>query len=100
MNQHIIFRIILLTLVMNITACEMKPRRSFLPAIPDYDQYKKKVLILDKKLLEISGMFYEQNGKIAAINDEVGKIFFINEKDGSITEMKFGGKADYEDITK
>jgi uncharacterized protein YjiK len=58
------------------------------------------VLILDKKLLEISGIFYEQEGKIAAVNDEDGKIFFINEKDGAFTSIKFGGKADYEDITK
>jgi uncharacterized protein YjiK len=100
MNKHILFKILLLIFLFDSTGCKLKPRRSFLPAVPDYDQFKKKVLVLDKKLIEISGMFYEDKGKIAAVNDEDGKIFFINENDGSFSTMNFGSKGDYEDITK
>jgi len=56
--------------------------------------------ILDDELLEISGMFYLDDGRIASINDEDGRIFLINMQDGSFESHKFAGKGDYEDLVK
>lgn len=74
--------------------------KSFMPRIPGYDASKKQVLVLSKDLVEISGLFYMDNGKIAAINDEEGKIFLINPADGSFESFKFGHKRDYEDVVR
>lgn len=72
--------------------------KSIVPSVPGYDASQKEVIVLGKDLLEISGMYYLPNGKIAAINDEEGKIFFIDADDGDFTVSKFGKKRDYEDI--
>jgi hypothetical protein len=74
--------------------------KSFMPKLPGYDASQKKVLILDKDLVEISGLFYLDTDKIASINDEEGKLFFINPADGSYTVTKFGRKRDYEDVVR
>src|SRR5690349_17331359 len=73
--------------------CQTRPRRSFLPNIQGYDESKKEEFILDKKLLEISGMFYLPDGRIAANNDEEGKIFFLKLPEGTVEHFKFGGKG-------
>src|SRR4051812_14087436 len=80
--------------------CQMRPRRSFLPNIPGYDESKKEEFILDKKLVEISGMYYLPDGRIAANNDEEGKVFFLKLPEGSLEHFKFGGKGDYEDLVQ
>lgn len=72
--------------------------KSFVPSIPGYDVTKKQTTILDKDLLEISGMFWLPNKTIAAINDEDGKVFLVDPEDGDIQVRKFGKKRDYEDI--
>lgn len=73
--------------------------KSFVPRLKDYDISKRQTLVLDKDLLEISGIFYLDENRIAAINDEEGKIFLVNSSTGEATESKFGKKRDYEDIS-
>lgn len=86
-----------LFLVISFEACS-RQGKSFVPPIPGYQETSKKVIVLDKELLEISGMFYMPDTRIAAINDEDGKIFLINSTTGDYTVTKFGRKRDYEDI--
>ena len=90
--------IILFLFVMVLADCTPRPRRSFLPNIPGYDETQKELIILDKQLLEISGIFHVKDGVIAANNDEHGRIYFYNLNDKSIDVFKFAGKGDYEDI--
>ncbi len=61
---------------------------------PD-DTYK-----LSKKLIEISGLSLSPDGQqLIAVNDEQGKIFYLNKTNGNIErEVKFGGNGDYEGI--
>ena len=94
------FYLILFSVFFVFSTCTKGVRRSFLPAIPGYDETKKEVLVLDKQLLEISGMFFMKDGRIAVNNDEYGRIYFLNPKDGSYDIFKFGSKADYEDIVQ
>jgi len=86
-----------LLLIVCLAACRQQGK-SFVPAIPGYNATLKKVIILDKDLLEISGMYYMPDGRIASMNDEDGKIFLINNTTGEYTVTKFGRKRDYEDI--
>ncbi|MDF2186963.1 hypothetical protein [Paraflavitalea sp. CAU 1676] len=86
-----------LFLVTSFQACS-RQGKSFVPPIPGYSTTNKQVIVLDKELLEISGMFYLPDTRIAAINDEDGKIFMINSSTGDYTVTKFGRKRDYEDI--
>ena len=74
--------------------------KSFIPAIPGYEPAQKKQLVLDKELLEISGMFFLEDGRIAAINDEDGKIFLLDAATGNYDVHRFGKKRDYEDVVK
>lgn len=80
-----------------LTACS-RQGKSFVPAVPGYNAANKQVIVLDKELLEISGMYYLPDTRIAAINDEEGKIFLINSTTGDYTVTKFGRKRDYEDV--
>lgn len=84
-------------LVSSLTACS-RQGKSFVPPVPGYNTAQKQVIVLDKELLEISGMYYLPDTRIAAINDEEGKIFLINSTTGDYTVTKFGKKRDYEDI--
>lgn len=61
---------------------------------PD-DEYK-----LSKKLTEISGLSLSPDGQqLVAINDEQGKIFYLNKTNGDIErEVKFNHGGDYEGI--
>lgn len=86
-----------LFIVLSFQACS-RQGKSFVPPIPGYSTTNKQVIVLDKELLEISGMFYLPDTRIAAINDEDGKIFLINSTTGDYTVTKFGRKRDYEDI--
>lgn len=78
--------------------CDAVRGKSFLPPIPGYNAANKQVLILDKDLLEISGISFNANHQIAAINDEDGKLFLIDPATGNFTHTKFGKKRDYEDV--
>lgn len=55
---------------------------------------------LSKKLTEISGLSLSPDGKqLVAVNDEQGKIFFLNKENGKIEkEVKFNSSGDYEGI--
>ena len=55
---------------------------------------------LSKKLIEISGLSLSPDGQqLIAVNDEEGKIFYLNKNDGEIErEVKFGKGGDYEGI--
>lgn len=79
------------------TGCS-RQGKSFVPSIPGYNAANKQVIVLDKELLEISGMYYLPDTRIAAINDEDGKIFLVNSTNGDYTVTKFGRKRDYEDV--
>lgn len=74
--------------------------KSFVPPIPGYDLAHKETIVLDKELLEISGMNWMNDGRIAAINDEDGKIFLVNSSNGDFEVSRFGKKRDYEDVVK
>jgi hypothetical protein len=84
-------------LISSLAGCTQHGK-SFVPSIPGYDATLKKTIVLDKDLLEISGMYYLPDGRIASMNDEDGKIFLINNTTGDFTVTKFGRKRDYEDI--
>ena len=84
-------------LISSFTGCS-RQGKSFVPPVPGYNAATKTTIVLDKELLEISGMFYLPDGKIAAMNDEDGKIFLVNSTNGDYTVSKFGRKRDYEDI--
>lgn len=82
---------------LSLTGCS-RQGKSFVPSIPGYHTDTRQTIILDKELLEISGMYYLPDTRIAAINDEDGKIFLINSSTGDFTVTKFGRKRDYEDV--
>ena len=84
-------------LVSSLTGCS-RQGKSFVPSIPGYNAANKQLIVLDKELLEISGMYYLPDTRIAAINDEDGKIFLIISTNGDYTVTKFGRKRDYEDV--
>ena len=99
MPKHISHVLLALNFLYTLAGCS-GGGKSFLPGIPGYDAAQKKQHVLDKELLEISGMFYLPDGRIATINDEDGKIFFFNTTTGDLTIQRFGKKRDYEDIVK
>ena len=59
-----------------------------------------KTFKLSKKLIEISGISLSPDGQhLIAVNDEQGKIFYLNKENGKIEkEVKFGPNGDYEGI--
>ena len=86
--------------IFSFCSCSATSGRSFLPSIPGYHENQKRIIVLDDDLLEISGMYYLQDDQVASINDEDGKIFIIDTKNGSFKQLKYGKKRDYEDIVK
>ncbi len=97
MVKNIIF--ILLFLVL---ACGDKNRRAFIPYVPGYNEEVSVTKILPEKLDEISGLFYLPDGRMAAINDEEGEIFFLDydKESEELESIVFGKKNDYEEIVK
>lgn len=81
-----------------LIACNGKSGKSFLPELPGYDPSQKEVFVLNKQLLEISGIAYLDDTTLFAINDEDGKIFTTNLNPGKPVSFNFGKKNDYEDI--
>jgi hypothetical protein len=88
--------------ILVLIGCSSSSGRSFMPYVPGYSEKQKEVFVLKKKLLEISGIFYQQDGRIASMNDEDGKLFLFKPGDesDSIETFKFAGKDDYEDIVQ
>lgn len=93
-----LFSRIIPVLIVFAFGCDAVRGKSFLPPIPGYNAANKEVMVLDKDLLEISGISFNANHQIAAINDEDGKLFLIDPSTGKSTHTKFGKKRDYEDI--
>lgn len=96
---------IVISTLMLFVSCGMKK--------PDGSFYKKKgyhfpfdldkperIFDLAKDLDEISGIAFFEKNKLAAINDEQGKLYFINLKNSKTTAYKFGEDGDYEDIVR
>lgn len=95
-----LYCIVIITSIMLLQGCTAKSGRSFLPSIPGYAEKSKELFVLDDYLLEISGIFYLPDGRIAAHNDEKGSVFLFNLQNGEHETIKFSGKADYEDIVR
>lgn len=73
---------------------------SFVPAIPEYEGNQRQMTMLKRPLREISGIDFIGNNRLAAVNDEAGKLFFVNPDNGKYTVEEFGKKGDYEDLVK
>jgi hypothetical protein len=80
--------------------CHRLDGKFFVPEVPGYKEDAAEITILKRPLREISGIGYLEEDKLVAINDEAGKIFFVNPKNGNEQVVEFGSKADYEDIVK
>ena len=91
-----------MTFLMLGFSCSENNRRSFIPFIDGYNEELSETKILPDLLHEISGIFYLPDGRMAAINDELGEIYFVDfEKEpDSLESIKFGKKEDYEEILK
>lgn len=54
---------------------------------------------LDSELKEISGLSFTSYDDLLAVNDELGKIYYLAKSDGDIEQdVRFGRKGDYEGI--
>lgn len=82
------------------TGCGSHAGKSFVPRMPGYPDTNKKEYVLDDDLLEISGLAWLDSSRVAAINDEQGKLYIVDLSNGSATSTKFGGKGDYEELVK
>lgn len=83
-----------------LIGCNRLDGKSFVPEIPGYKEDASQMIILKRPLREISGIDYLGEDKLLAINDEAGKIFFVNPQNGEYQVAEFGSKADYEDVVK
>ncbi|HUR12567.1 MAG TPA: hypothetical protein VM012_14425 [Flavitalea sp.] len=81
-----------------IVGCTATSGRSFLPPVPGYNEKQKQLMVFDGELLEISGMYFLPDGRIAMNNDEEGKIFLVNMQTGAFESIEFEGKGDFEDL--
>ena len=83
-------------------SCEGQNRRAFIPYVAGYNEKMSVTRVLPGKLDEISGLFYLPDGRMVAVNDEEGEIFFLNfnEETEDPESIPFGKKNDYEEIVK
>lgn len=81
-------------------SCASRSGKSFVPAMPGYNDKLHEVYILKKDLLEVSGIVHLGGLRFAAINDEDGELFFTDLENDSIVKYRFKGKGDYEDLAK
>jgi uncharacterized protein YjiK len=65
-----------------------------------YDLTAYEKIVLPQQLDEISGIAFDSTGtQFAAVNDEEGKLFFLDPATGEIkNKIKFGDKGDYEEL--
>jgi len=99
MVSKLLYRIMMLLLLFVILgSCNGKHGKSFLPDIPGYSNENRQIFVLHKQLLEISGITYNRNGTLSAINDEDGKIFTVDYNERKPASVHFGENNDYEDI--
>ena len=81
-------------------SCGSHAGKSIVPQIPGYSDKSKQEFILDDDLLEVSGICYINEHKMAAVNDERGELFIIDLTNGAKTATTFAGKGDYEEVVK
>lgn len=81
-------------------SCTSRSGKSFVPAMQGYNDKLHEVHILNKDLLEVSGIVHLGGLRFAAINDEDGELFFTNLENDSTVKYRFKGKGDYEDLAK
>lgn len=81
-------------------ACGKIAGNSIVPAPQGYVVNRHDQTMLKRPLREISGIDYLSADELVAINDEVGKLFFLNPSTGKYKEAEFGKKGDYEDVVK
>jgi hypothetical protein len=100
-SMHLrLYFIVIIFVVMIMNGCTASSGRSFLPSIPGYAEKDKEQFILEDYLLEISGICYLPDGRVAAHNDEKGVLFIVNFGNGEHETIQFSGKGDYEDVTQ
>lgn len=69
--------------------------------IPYRIEKADRLLELSGELVEISGLTQWTEGRLAAIQDEKGKVYLLDPIDGSVLkQIKFGPKGDYEDVAR
>jgi hypothetical protein len=99
MKQVTVFAGTAMLLVL-LAGCNQLGGNSFVPKIPGFETAERKMVILKRPLREISGIDFISNSQLAAINDEAGKLFFLNPDNGKYTVEEFGRKDDYEDVVR
>lgn len=92
--------IFLAAVVLFVSRCNRLHGKSFIPDLPGYSSDTRQSVILKRPLREISGIDYLGPDKLLAINDEAGKLFFLNPANGIYTSHEFGKKDDYEDVVR
>jgi hypothetical protein len=97
MNRFLIFCIACGFIVV-FNRCNRLSGNSFVPAMNGYDGNESQSVLLKRPLREISGIDYINDNIIVAINDEVGKLFFVDPGTGKFESFEFGKKDDYEDV--
>jgi hypothetical protein len=87
-------------LIVLCAACISQSGKSFVPKLQGYTEKQKQLYVLKKEMLEISGIAYVSDDKLAAINDEKGQLYILDLKSDSSISYKFSGKGDYEEVVK
>ncbi len=94
---------LILCLLLACTSNSHKKEKKEIPLaslFSGYDLKQFRQLVLAEELNEISGIAYDSNSNtLVTVNDEEGKIFFLDLLTGQIKNMlKFAGKDDYEEL--
>ena len=97
---HGFYFIIIISAIMIIDSCTATSGRSFHPSLPGYQEKNKELIVLDDYLLEISGIYYLPDGRMAGHNDEKGILFVFDFNHGEHETIEFSGKGDYEDVVQ
>jgi uncharacterized protein YjiK len=88
-----------LLLFIFISGC--RQRVTLLKSPPHYKFGEGVAFKLELKIREISGIYWDPvKNEFIVNNDESGKLFYLDKQSKLITsEISFGGKGDYEDVT-
>ncbi len=100
MNKVILPVLSVLTGLLLLAGCGKIAGNSFVPAPEGYIVNHHEQTVLKRPLREISGIDYISADELVAINDEVGKLFFVNPQSGKFREVRFGKEGDYEDVVR
>lgn len=95
---------LLLLFLSSLTGCSQDKNTTTIFESPGYDfQYQlsepAQIWKLPKSLVEISGVSFVDNQRLACVQDEKGIIYVFNLQAGEVeSEINFGDDGDYEDI--